>query len=90
MTVHLPKDLESRVAAAVESGQFASIDEAMAEAARLLLRQLEAVVASPPCGKNSSGQSSIGSMTDAADELDGIVADVYARRNEPWRETAIE
>ena len=89
MTVHLPKDLESRVEAAVENGQFASIDEAMAEAARLLLRQLEAVVA-PPCGKKNSGPSSIGCMRDAADELDEIVVDVYARRNEAWRDIAIE
>lgn len=90
MTFHLPKDLESRVEAAVESGRFASIDEAMTVAARLLLRELEAAVSSPPCGKQIAGVGSIGAMRDAADELDEIVADAYARRNEPWREIAIE
>jgi Arc/MetJ-type ribon-helix-helix transcriptional regulator len=39
MTIHLPIDLESSIRAEVQSGHFASVDEAMAEAARLLLRQ---------------------------------------------------
>ena len=38
MTIHLPHDLESSILAGVRSGHFASVDEAMAEAARLLLR----------------------------------------------------
>lgn len=38
MTIHLPQNLESSILAAVQSGQFASVDEAMAEAARLLLK----------------------------------------------------
>jgi len=37
MTIHLPQDVESSLQAAVHSGHFASIDEAIAEAARLLL-----------------------------------------------------
>jgi Arc/MetJ-type ribon-helix-helix transcriptional regulator len=40
MTIHLPENLESSILEAVQSGQFASVDEAMAEAARLLLRQI--------------------------------------------------
>lgn len=39
MTIHLPNDLESSIRAEVASGHFASVDDAMAEAARLLLRQ---------------------------------------------------
>ena len=39
MTIHLPKDLESSINAAVLSGHFAS-DDAMTEAARLLLQKL--------------------------------------------------
>jgi Arc/MetJ-type ribon-helix-helix transcriptional regulator len=34
-----PDDLESSIRAEVASGHFASVDEAMAEAARMLLRQ---------------------------------------------------
>jgi Arc/MetJ-type ribon-helix-helix transcriptional regulator len=41
MTIHLPENLANPILAAVQSGRFASVDDAMAEAARLLLRQLE-------------------------------------------------
>ena len=40
MTIHLPPELESSIQAAVVSGHFASVDAAMTEAARLLIRQL--------------------------------------------------
>jgi Arc/MetJ-type ribon-helix-helix transcriptional regulator len=40
MTIHLPHDIESSIQAAVHSGHFASVDDAMTEAARLLLRSL--------------------------------------------------
>lgn len=40
MTIHLPNDLESSIEAVVHSGRFASVDDAMAEAARILLRQV--------------------------------------------------
>jgi Arc/MetJ-type ribon-helix-helix transcriptional regulator len=40
MTIHLPKDLENGILAAVQSGRFPSIDAAMTEAASLLLQQL--------------------------------------------------
>jgi Arc/MetJ-type ribon-helix-helix transcriptional regulator len=39
MTIHLPHDLESSIQAAVHDGRFATVDDAMAEAARLLLRE---------------------------------------------------
>jgi Arc/MetJ-type ribon-helix-helix transcriptional regulator len=40
MTIHLPKDVESSINAAVRSGHFASLDDAMTEAAHLLLQKL--------------------------------------------------
>jgi Arc/MetJ-type ribon-helix-helix transcriptional regulator len=40
MNIHLPESLESSILEAVQSGRFASVDDAMTEAARLLLRQL--------------------------------------------------
>jgi Arc/MetJ-type ribon-helix-helix transcriptional regulator len=40
MVIHLPENLESSILEAVHSGQFASLDDAMAEAARLLLQEL--------------------------------------------------
>jgi Arc/MetJ-type ribon-helix-helix transcriptional regulator len=39
MTIRLPENVERSIREAVKSGQFASIDEAMTEAARLLLRR---------------------------------------------------
>ncbi len=41
MTIHLPPDIESSIQATVQSGRYASLDEAMAEAATLLLQRLE-------------------------------------------------
>src|SRR3954453_14279289 len=41
MTIHLPENLESSIREAVHSGQFASVDDAMAEAARLLLKKFK-------------------------------------------------
>ncbi len=41
MTIHLPPHIESSIQAAVHSGQFASVDDAMTEAATLLLQRLE-------------------------------------------------
>jgi Arc/MetJ-type ribon-helix-helix transcriptional regulator len=40
MTIHLPKDLEQSIEAAVHRGHFSSVDDAMAQAARLLLEQV--------------------------------------------------
>jgi Arc/MetJ-type ribon-helix-helix transcriptional regulator len=41
VTIHLPKKVGSSIRKAVQSGQFASIDEAMTEAARLLLEKAQ-------------------------------------------------
>jgi Arc/MetJ-type ribon-helix-helix transcriptional regulator len=45
MTIHLPNELESSIRAEVAMGHFASVDDAMAEAARLLLQQRRQEVA---------------------------------------------
>ena len=41
MTIQLPQDVERSIQAAVQSGHFSSVDDALAEAARLLLRSLK-------------------------------------------------
>ena len=41
MTIHLPPDIERLIQAAVHSGHFASVDDAMTEAASLLLQRLK-------------------------------------------------
>jgi Arc/MetJ-type ribon-helix-helix transcriptional regulator len=50
MTIHLPPDIESSIQAAVQGGHFASVDDAMTEAASLLLQRLgqQQTQAKPP------------------------------------------
>lgn len=59
MTIHLLKELESSIEAAVHSGHFASVDDAMAEAARLLLRDLKHRPHLPPTQQTDPGLGSI-------------------------------
>lgn len=91
MTINLPNDLESSIRAEVASGHFASVDEAMAEAARLLLRELRLghlnTQAARGVEPRDPALGSIGAMMEDAELLDEIVADAYRRRrDEPWRE----
>jgi Arc/MetJ-type ribon-helix-helix transcriptional regulator len=89
MTIHLPNELESSIQEAVRRGRFASVDDAMAEAARLLLRELaRGQQVRPAAGTSDSAHDPIlGLMRDDADLMDGIVADAYRqRREETWRE----
>ena len=93
MTIHIPQELESSILAQVHSGHFASLDDAMTEAARLLLRQLEpGSEQSSPARPVTPGAplGSIGAMRDAAAELDEVVALAMQRRQEPWRVIAGE
>jgi Arc/MetJ-type ribon-helix-helix transcriptional regulator len=83
MTIHLPKELESSIEAVVHSGYFTSVDEAMAEAARLLLRSYKRPVPTADAATSPDPVlGSIGSMHEDADLLDEIVADAYRRRRE--------
>ncbi len=41
MTIHIPENLERSILAAVRNGRYASLDDAMAEAADLLVQRLE-------------------------------------------------
>ncbi len=88
MTIHLPDDLESSIQAAVHDGRFASVDDAMAEAARLLLHTIKKDQPKPSA---TTLPPLLGSMRDAAEELDEIVAEAMKRRHEgPWRTDARE
>jgi len=50
MTIHLPASLENPILAAVHGGRYASLDDAMAEAAAMLVERLEheQAAAQPP------------------------------------------
>ena len=91
MTIHLPDDVERDILAQVDNGRFASVDDALAAAARLLLRELDQRPTKPVTAANDPGLGSIGAMRDAADELDQVVAEAYRRRRqETWRDVAVE
>jgi len=91
MTIHLPKDVESSIQAAVYDGHFASVDDAMTKAARMLLRELgQGTQAAPPAGSEPLPDPLLGSMRDYADEMDAIVAETMIRREEPWRVIDVE
>jgi len=90
MTINLPNDLESSIQAAVRNGRFASVDDAMAEAACLLLRELAHL---PQTGKDAgnSGLGSIGALRDDADLLDQAVEHAMkVREDRPWRLSSVE
>jgi Arc/MetJ-type ribon-helix-helix transcriptional regulator len=48
MTIHLPPGLENSILEVVQSGRYTSLDDAMAEAASLLLERLGQERAEPP------------------------------------------
>jgi hypothetical protein len=64
----------------VHDGRFVTVDDAMAEAARLLLREISQ---GQPI---AAGMRSIGAVRESADELDENLADAMTRRREErWR-----
>ena len=86
MMIHLPNDLEASIQAAVQSGRFASIDDAMAEAARLLLRTITQEPKLSPTKTATPSDPLLDIWRDAPEEIDEIVAEaMQRRREEPWR-----
>jgi Arc/MetJ-type ribon-helix-helix transcriptional regulator len=92
MTIHLPTDLENSIRASVQSGRFNSLDEAMAEAARLLLREINQHLEATSDKTTDLGPDTfLGSMRDDAELMDELVAEVYRKRiEEPWRDLTVE
>jgi Arc/MetJ-type ribon-helix-helix transcriptional regulator len=82
MTIHLPDDLERSIQAAVQSGRFASVDDAMAEAARLLLRTIPPEPKPLPTITAAPADPLLGIWRDAPGEIDEIVAEAMQRRRE--------
>jgi Arc/MetJ-type ribon-helix-helix transcriptional regulator len=84
MMIHLPNELESSIQEAVRSGRFASVDQAMAEAARLLLRELgpRQRVESSANASETAPDPILGLMRDDVELMDEIVADAYRHRQD--------
>jgi len=79
MTTNSPDDVERDILAEVDSGRFASIDDAIAEAWRFLQRLRQ-----PAAPK--AGLGSIGALRDDAELLDQAVEHAMKVREErPWR-----
>jgi Arc/MetJ-type ribon-helix-helix transcriptional regulator len=93
MTIRLPSDLADSIEAAVHRGRFASVDEAVAAAVRILLRELARENRqSGPAAESSDSRPDpiLGLMRDDAALMDEIVADAYRlRREETWRKLTI-
>jgi len=86
MTIHLPHDLESSIQAAVQGGRFASLNDAMAEAARLLLREIQQEHSTTTPPSKASSDPLLGAWREDADLLDDIVEHAMKVREErPWR-----
>lgn len=85
MTIHLPADLERSIESAVLRGRFASVDDAMARAARLLLREMSSEP-QPANDAHDSGLGFIGSLREDAALIDQAVEHAMRVREErPWR-----
>ncbi len=71
MTIHLPENLESPILAAVHSGRYASLDDAMAEAAFLLVQRLKQEPASSgqPATAHEPSTPGYKPIWEVADEL---------------------
>jgi Arc/MetJ-type ribon-helix-helix transcriptional regulator len=59
MTIHLPPHIERSIQAAVQCGRFASLDEAMSEAASLLVERLNQEQCQAKPGVNQAEAASI-------------------------------
>ena len=83
MTIHLPNDVERDILSRVQSGQFASVDAAIAEAWRDFQRHCQA---QEPPASTAPSDPLLGIFRDAPGEMDEIVAEAMKRRREePWR-----
>ena len=90
MTINLPDDLERFIRAEVHRGHFASEDDAIAAAVRLLRRQFSQAATPAPAACQPAATTAsdpvLGALRDAADEMDEIVAEAMRHREQqPWR-----
>jgi Arc/MetJ-type ribon-helix-helix transcriptional regulator len=86
MTIHLPPHIERSIQDAVHCGRFASLDEAMTEAASLLVQRLNQEQAQAKTVAQPPTDPLLGAWREDADLLDEIVEHAMKVREErPWR-----
>ena len=82
MTIHLPPSLEKPILAAVHSGRYASLDDAMTEAASLLVERLkqEQAAAKPPVTNQADAAPAYKPIWEVAAEIrKSIPAEEWAK-----------
>lgn len=92
MTIHLPSNLEQSVQALVNGGRFASVDDAMAEAARLLLKQMPpspAPVNKEAFHRRLIAKGMMSELPDTASDYDDPDDQLITIDGEPLSETII-
>jgi Arc/MetJ-type ribon-helix-helix transcriptional regulator len=94
MTIHLPADLERSIEAAVQSGRFSSVDAAMAEAARLLLRRSKRTKPAKKLTEDEIEQQMLADgllsqLPDTAKDVDDEDIEPVVIEGEPLSETII-
>ena len=92
MTIHLSQDLETSIRSLVREGRFASFDDAMAAAARLLLRQqapVEGPLTSAEFDQLLLGLGLMSQLPDAAADHDDPDDQPITIDGEPLSETVI-
>jgi len=65
MTIHLPEPLQNSILAAVHSGRYASLDDAMTEAASMLVERLRHEQTQAPHAANANAQPTAGNEPDS-------------------------
>jgi Arc/MetJ-type ribon-helix-helix transcriptional regulator len=86
MTIHVSKDAETAINAAVQSGKFASANEMVDRLVREYDQRTRSL-ASRAKGAEATPDPILGLMRDDPELMDEIVADAYRnRREEKWRE----
>ena len=81
MTIDLSDDLSGFIREQVNAGRYGSADEVLRDALGRLREQIRQV---------ERQRGSLGAMSDAAEDLDEVVAHAMRHRERPWRETAGE
>ncbi len=71
MTIRLPPRLENPILAAVHNGRYASLDDAMTEAASMLVQrlELEQAAAKPPATNQAEAVPAYKPIWEVADDL---------------------
>ena len=82
MTIHLPPSLENPILAAVHSGRYATLEDAMTEAAAMLVQrlELEQAAAKPPATNQAEAAPAYKPIWEVAAEIrKSIPAEEWAK-----------